>query len=267
MNDTILNSAAYEDMADVAILTYKDLVDVIKSFILYSMDAIVYCKTDFTPWLFEHLKLCSRNHVLITHHSDYPINDDRVSSMSNCIIKWFGINKATMDNRVVGIPIGTKTPAGRVYHDNKYDIGWLEGNLSNLISEHKSIDTVYCNWNITSRDRANVLSSLKVPYFHSSGLAFKDYCKEMSKFKIVISPPGNGLDNHRTWEALYMGCIPVVIDNPMYDSWPSLPIVRVKSYSDLNMDIIRNSIATSFISDMIALTPSYWRSKIQERIK
>ena len=55
----------------------------------------------------------------------------------------------------------------------------------------------------------------------------------LAKSKFVVSPPGNGSDCHRTWEAIYLGCIPIVLK----DSWPfshlELPILALETWSDL----------------------------------
>ena len=33
---------------------------------------------------------------------------------------------------------------------------------------------------------------------------------ELSSYKFALSPEGNGIDCHRTWECLYLGVIPIV---------------------------------------------------------
>ena len=47
----------------------------------------------------------------------------------------------------------------------------------------------------------------------------------------VISPPGRGLDCHRTWESIYLGAVPVVLKTALAPSLVSqLPILAVDSY-------------------------------------
>jgi hypothetical protein len=41
------------------------------------------------------------------------------------------------------------------------------------------------------------------------------YRRELIRYRYVASPPGNGPDCHRTWEALALGVTPVVLDCPM----------------------------------------------------
>jgi len=54
----------------------------------------------------------------------------------------------------------------------------------------------------------------------------------MRKTLFVPSPAGNGLDCHRTWEALYLGAIPVVLEKEFCgdENWP---VLVVNSWQDL----------------------------------
>ena len=44
----------------------------------------------------------------------------------------------------------------------------------------------------------------------------RTYWSLLARSLFVISPPGNGPDCHRTWEAMYSGAIPIVLE----DAWP-----------------------------------------------
>lgn len=59
------------------------------------------------------------------------------------------------------------------------------------------------------------------------------YLTALSTSRFVISPRGNGPDCHRTWEAIYWGCIPVVerdtVSRVLTDS---LPILVVETFAD-----------------------------------
>jgi hypothetical protein len=60
----------------------------------------------------------------------------------------------------------------------------------------------------------------------------KSVHKLMRKTLFVPSPAGNGLDCHRTWEALYLGCVPVVLEADFCgdSTWP---VLVVKNWRDL----------------------------------
>ena len=39
----------------------------------------------------------------------------------------------------------------------------------------------------------------------------------MSRHRATISPPGRGYDCYRTWQALAVGCVPLVTRDPAFD--------------------------------------------------
>uniref|UniRef100_A0A0G4HRE6 Exostosin GT47 domain-containing protein n=1 Tax=Chromera velia CCMP2878 TaxID=1169474 RepID=A0A0G4HRE6_9ALVE len=55
--------------------------------------------------------------------------------------------------------------------------------------------------------------------------------KEKGQFAFEISPPGFGLDCHRTWEALVLGLIVLVPESAIDDVFESLPVVFVKNWT------------------------------------
>ena len=58
----------------------------------------------------------------------------------------------------------------------------------------------------------------------------------LSTYSFVASPPGNGLDTHRTWEAMYLGCVPIVLRSYMTEFYKNLglPVWVIDTYSDLD---------------------------------
>lgn len=71
----------------------------------------------------------------------------------------------------------------------------------------------------------------------------EEYLRDMLTYKFVLSPPGNGLDTHRTWEALLMGAIPVVESSPMDSLFEGLPVVILSSWQDMSSDMLERSYA------------------------
>lgn len=264
-----LNSAFYEDIADKAILNSADLANTMRTLELYSRNQIIYCKTDYVLLLFDHLRLSSRKYSIITHHSDYSVGEIMSRNIPHNVVKWFAINAQSDDSRICPIPLGTKTPSGRAYHEKRYDIEWLANNFRFIAAAPKEVeDAVYCNWSITNTGRIDIMKSLNVPFNNSSNLSFRDYCIDMARHRFVISPPGNGIDNHRTWEAIYLGCIPIVIKNRMYDSWPNLPVIQVNDYSEVSSKMLESARIKYVNSgyDLSVAFQDYWKEKIKNSI-
>jgi hypothetical protein len=63
-----------------------------------------------------------------------------------------------------------------------------------------------------------------------------------SKYSFVISPHGNGLDCHRTWEALLCGCIPIVRSTVFKDLFEGLPVLIVEKWEDVTLTLLRQTV-------------------------
>lgn len=69
----------------------------------------------------------------------------------------------------------------------------------------------------------------------------KKYWEWMRGLKFIASPFGNGLDCHRTYEALMLGCIPIVRDynptskglNPLRELYKDLPVHFVNEWDEI----------------------------------
>jgi len=230
------------------------------AFMMWQKNAIIYCKTDFTKHLFNYLRLSGRKYILITHHSDYSIDQSWFNFKPHCIKKWFAINTTYKHPDLITIPAGIWTSEGRAYYQHHHKIEWFKENRERLFNKEKDTSIVYCNWGDTNPERKKIIEKLNVKYKWISGISYKEYCEDMASYKFIISPNGNGLDNHRTWEALYLGCIPVVIDHYIYDGYPDLPIIRVKDYSELTEKILKESLEKEYNYEKMYL--EYWKNKI-----
>ncbi len=63
-----------------------------------------------------------------------------------------------------------------------------------------------------------------------------DYFKDLPAYKFIISPEGNGIDTHRTYEALMAGCIPIVEDDPLIRrKYGGCPILYTRDYSEITL--------------------------------
>jgi hypothetical protein len=54
-----------------------------------------------------------------------------------------------------------------------------------------------------------------------------------AQYPLVLSTTGNGLDCHRTWELLYLGCIVVTKTSPMDPLYEGLPVIIVEDWHEV----------------------------------
>ena len=58
--------------------------------------------------------------------------------------------------------------------------------------------------------------------------------QEKTRYGFVVSPPGNGLDCHRTWESLALGNIVIVKRSALDRLYERLPVVIVDDWSEIS---------------------------------
>jgi hypothetical protein len=86
-----------------------------------------------------------------------------------------------------------------------------------------------------------------------------------TQYAFVLSPHGGGLDCHRTWEALALGCIPIVKTSPLDPLYDGLPVVIVKEWSAVTPSLL-TAVVSAFQTqtfDYNKLTLAYWVDKIK----
>lgn len=176
-------------------------------------------------------------------------------SLVGCV-NWLGNH-----HKVVPLPIGIEN--GRLWQNGIVKDINKDRNLSK--QTQKDIDFLFCfSVSTNSKERLDALSNaslLNNSLVVSSPISPKEYRQLLSRSKYVVSPPGNGPDCHRTWEALYFSCIPVVkkqywpFDNLgdhvlIVDEWQALLDVNVDDFQalpDLTFSLYERFITNYFM--------------------
>ncbi len=231
---------------------------------------LIFVSTDYAMTFLDEVDpLLNTNYFLITHNSDLPADEGLVSRSSGKILGWFAQNNTYSHENVVPIPIGLEN----LHH---YAAGLPEyfrqsharsGNRKDRIFFGFSIDT-----NPRERSRAyESASRASCADNLSTRLSQKEYLQRLATYKFVLSPPGNGVDTHRTWEAMYLGVVPIVKDSVAMHSFEELglPLWIVRNWQEL--ESIRESDLAEKYEELKgrfsapALFMEYWRSRILGR--
>lgn len=188
----------------------------------------IFVKIDYVHNFFSQKQ--SRPYILVTHNGDIPVDDSYLRYMDDPnLIKWFGQNIMTTHHKLTSIPIGIANEI------------WPHGD-ENIFNEvlNKKLEKerlIYVNFDVnTNRNERNYcLSELnKKGLFMADKLPFKEYLEELSKSYFVVSPNGNGVDCHKTWEALYLKTIPIVTKSINIDFYKDLPLIVLNDWSEFN---------------------------------
>lgn len=199
----------------------------------------IFVKTDYLHEFFYKIHPYINNpYILITHNSDYPAPWNFASFLEDKkIIAWFGQNVENCHPKLHAIPIGFANSCWGHGH-----IDTINQFKNDSFTFHKKNIFLYMNFNIGTcpGERGYVASLFQhKPYCHvSSNLSVSAYLQQLNNSKFTLSPRGNGLDAHRTWEALLMGSIPIVKTSTIDSLFDELPVVIVKSWEEVNEDFL-----------------------------
>lgn len=197
---------------------------------------------------------------LISHNTDYPVDSKFIQYLDDeKLIHWYAQNAVLDHPKLTPVPIGIA---------NKQ---WPHGNLENLLSVVKlrpgKENLIYKNFdvgtNINVRTRINHITNAN-KIFMDQNWPHTEYLARLSKSLFVISPPGNGIDCHRIWEALYVGTVPIVERNSAFRNFTDLPILFIDRWEDVTIDFAKSQITTFYnkLYDLKKLKLGYWRELI-----
>jgi len=203
---------------------FKDPKTVASALSLFST---VYVHTEalasFFESVFPHVSQTARL-TLITQKTVATefLNDCRLA-------RWFASNRTSFHPKISGIPLGVSDDSVR---------------YSFLSSIADKSDTVFATFSQTTKERVECMTVLKkkgdVCFVSEARLPFSDYVSEMGKHRFVACPAGmGGRDTHRIWEALYLGCTPIVLRGPVEEGFACMfPILVVDSWDDVKKGMV-----------------------------
>jgi hypothetical protein len=213
-----------------------------------------------------HLPSIREPFVLITHNGDLNIDDSYLELAGDArVIQWFAQNCIIRHPKVTAIPIGLEN---RIHHTNGVlrDYRRLQRSASPKTMRILHGFTLGTN----PGERAPALKALQGASNTDSVVRInsRSYRALLERYGFVASPPGNGVDCHRTWEALYLRVIPVVKRSSLYDSFPGLPVLAVDDWSEIHgWDAMFLTTEYERLSAAIATTPylrfDYWAGLVE----
>jgi hypothetical protein len=206
-------------------------------------------------------------YTLITHNSDMAASEELIGLIDENLRAWFAQNNTYAHERVTPIPIGLEN----LHH---YRAG-IPAKFSAIRQPRRKRNRVLVSFNVSTNpaereaihDLARQLDCADcIPQW----LDQDTYLRTLAEYRFVLSPPGHGLDTHRTWEAMYLGVIPIVGDSvamrsfqelglPIWilQNWHSLAKVRAEDLEEKYEGLIAR------FSDP-ALYFEYWERRIVE---
>lgn len=246
---------------------------------------IYICNTAIKEFFLNLKKYIKGKFIVVSGDSDNPIPESHFTESqfqkilsSKRLIHWFCQNLTYQHPKLTNLPIGMDYHTiynSNIYWDSKKTPLQQETELLKIRGESSPFwrrkRLVYSNFHFSLSgkycyDRRDAMSQIdkSLIYYEPNKKKRLDNWKTQSEYTFVASPHGNGLDCHRTWEALNLGCIVIVKTSPLDPMYRGLPVLIVKEWSDINQKLLNRTIV-DFKSKQFnydKLTLNYWKDLI-----
>ena len=130
-----------------------------------------------------------------------------------------------------------------------------------LLSAHADFHFNKHKQQVWGDDRDGVQRALQ----HNPSVSFQaqklkriELCREKTRYAFVVSPHGNGLDCHRTWESLVLGNIVIVKRSSIDALYEGLPVVIVEDWREISPENLKRWHAEH--------APAFRRPEVLERL-
>jgi len=154
------------------------------------------------------------------------------------LIAWFAKNGILEDHpKMIQIPVGI---ANQYFpHGNITVLNEVRERLDQYEKKHVLCVSFSLKDNFGEREGLfNKFKNVSFAYFPEQK-SYKEYLEDLASSKFVLSPPGTGLDCYRTWEAILVGCIPIIKSSPLDSLYANLPVLIVEDWDEITLDLLR----------------------------
>ena len=122
---------------------------------------------------------------------------------------------------------------------------------------------------VGEKNRMTILQTLMAKGIHNEFTTYTQYIEGLKDYKFVISPEGNGIDTHRTYEALMAGCIPIVeVEEGIIYKYRGLPVLYTYDYSEISSSYLLENWNRMLdtVYDFSSLFLSYYDKSTQAQV-
>jgi hypothetical protein len=256
---------------------------------MFDAMSIYVCSDLLKFFVNKILPKINKKFVLISGDSDINVPQEALTRVETAklitspnLLKWFAQN-----TRIQYHPKIFQLPIGLDYHtiSNNPNHQWrsngegylpknqeniLVGIKENSIPFYERTPKIYVNFSRDSDrfgDRTNALDSIpqNLLEMNMNFMHRTQTWNNISNYAFVLSPFGNGMDCHRTWETLCLGSIPIVKAPAFKKLFEDLPVLNVDDWSDITQELLDTTLAVfkdkTFNYDKLTL--KYWKSQIK----
>lgn len=227
--------------------------------------------------------------ILVTGHGDPDVmmgNINLFNKLINCefLVKWYSQNCIYSNfDKLVHIPIGLDYHTMATISNHAWGSKCSPTTQEYIIKKIKNNSIPTCNRLLKCFanfhfNKDNIRYSMErydaIKQIPKSLIDYQEHFEEREKtwleqvrYMFVVSPHGNGIDCHRTWEALVLGCYPIVKRSGICSLFDDLPVIIIDDWSEITEDLLKQKqqefekYHNCFNYDKLTL--QYWKNIIQ----
>lgn len=231
----------------------------------------VFLKSSMIPEWFQvsHPKIAFP-YVLISHNSDYNIGEKDIALIDSKIIRWYGQNTKARHPKLIPIPFGLNN----LYVSLSERSALYDRLRKNLPVVRKN--RIFFSFSIFTNpaERQPAFDFLEKSIISDRPEWIKNpeqYLNTIMGYRFIACPDGNGNDDPRRWQAMYLKLVPIVKRTTSMEYFKSLglPLWIIDDWKDLagltekDLEKKYEELRSGFESS--ALWSDYWIGKIGKK--
>lgn len=284
----ILKSCSYYSVTPYSsirqLVNYPD----IQTLNAMSSPTIYICSSAIPHFISNILSFITTPFILVSGDCDETIPHDIMTGEQfdafinhKMLLHWFCQNVVVRHDKITCMPIGMD------YHTMQSNQVW--GEITSAPRQEAILETIkqnslhytgrlikcYANYQFLMstrhgmydrQDAYNNISKDLVYYEPSKTTRLATWTKQ-ADYAFVISPHGNGYDCHRTWEALILGCIPIVKKSAIDVLYEDLPVLIVNDWKDVTEELLHDTVERykNKVFNFDKLNLKYWTDMFSSR--
>jgi mannosyltransferase OCH1-like enzyme len=233
----------------------------------------VYTCTMYLGRLLRILNNLPQKFVVINHNGDQHVEDEVIGTFANAkkiaeepyvltdnIVKLYTVNPDVVHPRIELIAVGLENS---MWKSSKRDI--ISSLRANPVPRsHFALMNHSMSTNREERQRVYDLFKPKSWVHTYDKTTYQEFYYLLATHKFVFNPMGNCFDNHRMWEAWYLGCIPITKRSVMTSFYEDMPIVIIDDWSQVTEEYLKEEYIriTNMDCNLDKLNFQYWKNKI-----
>lgn len=245
---------------------------------------VYVCTDDLPTFAAVFLPHIQHQFVLVSGDSDTPVSPNQQNDAilkHPFLLRWFAQNN--LCSGVTHLPIGLDfhTIAENPTHpwcakgegssplQQQHYLIQVREKAAPLADRSKLIYAHFTMNNDAYGQRAACLRAIPPNLLHHvlNGTTRTQCWRNMAQHAFVLCPAGNGLDCHRTWEAMALSCIPIMLRYPNFSElYDGLPVLLVDDWADVSLELLDSTLA-DFAGrkwDNGKLSSHYWFDQLRK---